>query len=85
MARGLMRQREGSINDVPIRETETRAHSANQQLCEALEDEADGTFEDLFPFAAMRCERVTHTAIERIAFTATAAQDCAVEMIGRVP
>jgi hypothetical protein len=84
MARGLMRQRDGSINDLPIRARETRAHSANQPLCETLEDEVNGTFEDLFPFAAMRCKHVTHAAIVRIAFRAMAAQDCAVEMIGSV-
>lgn len=82
---GLMRRREASTNDVPVREAETRLHRASQRLCETLEDRLSRAFEGVFPFGGMHCEPVTQAVIVRIAVTAAAAQDCAVEMMGKVP
>lgn len=80
-----MRRREASINDVPIREAETRLHRASQQLRETLGDGLSGAFEGVFPFGGMRCDQVIQAVIARIVVTAAATQDCAVEMMGRVP
>jgi RNA polymerase sigma-70 factor (ECF subfamily) len=51
---------------IPEATVKTRLHRANQQLRQALGSEFASIFEGTFPFAGLRCERLTSAVLARL-------------------